>query len=378
MKTMKKFFVIGGGKLQVDFIKTIKKQGYLVYVFDYNTKCEGAKLADKFYCISIDAMDEILEIAKKEKPVAIHTVATEAGNVTACYIGEKLGLNTNSYETALNTTDKDRMKKVFDKHNIPSAKAYRLYKKSDFEKYNIDYPFVVKASDRSAGRGVCLVNSFNEFEIAYADAYKESINKIVLIEEYIQGKQYSVETISQNGEHKIVAITEEYFDNEIFFVESQHLIPARVGLEINTTIETLTHKILNNFNINFGACHLELRIKDHKIQIIEIASRMGGWRDVLVSLAYELDYLSLIIDSVVGNSINVRVKRKCFSIVKMILNKNDFQLYLKLKSTEPNYIHKESIHFLGNDFESKNLIESQGYYYLKFENENKIEYFLKR
>ncbi|MCW1863699.1 carboxylate--amine ligase, partial [Campylobacter jejuni] len=62
-------------------------------------------------------------------------------------------------------------------------------------------------------------------------------------------------------------------------------------------IKTAIFKTLDAFNICFGACHIEIKLHDNTVKIIEIASRMGGWRDVLVKNSYEIDYLQLLIQS---------------------------------------------------------------------------------
>jgi len=369
-----KFFIIGGGSLQVDFIKVVKNKGYLAYVFDYNPDCEGAKIADKFYCISIDAKEEILEIAKKEQPIAIHTVATEAGNVTACYVGEQLGLHTNTYETALNTTDKDKMKKVFEKFNIPSSKTFRLFKRSDISKYPVEYPFVVKASDRSAGRGVCLVNNYDEFEIAYEDAYYESNNKIVLVEEYIQGKQYSVETISQNGKHKILAVTEQFFKESEYFVEDHYLLPSLSEDLIINNYSNLFFLILNVFNIKFGASHIEFKIIDKEIKIIEIATRMGGIRDELILLAKGVDYLDIIINSITNEKIEIYHKVNNYSMAKWVFSKKDYLKIDEIKLINPKVTIDEKFDIRKiTDITPKTLMDSQGIYYLQLQNREFIK-----
>ena len=107
----KDFFIIGGGSLQVKFINKVKEAGYIAHVFDYNPECEGKQCADYFHLLSIDDIEGIYSVAQQFHPVAVQTVATEMGNITACAIGERLGLRNNSLETALDTTDKSRMKK---------------------------------------------------------------------------------------------------------------------------------------------------------------------------------------------------------------------------------------------------------------------------
>lgn len=368
-----KIFVIGGGPLQVDFIKAIKEEGYDAVVFDYNPICEGAKLSDKFFCISIDEKEKILEIAKNELPIAIHTVATEAGNLTACYVGEKLGLNTNSFNTALNTVDKDRMKKVFEDYNIPTAQVIRIFNRSEINDIDIPYPFVVKASDSSAGRGVSLVENFREFEEAYEDAYKESNNKIVLVEEYLKGDQYSVELVSENGNHQIVGVTREFFVDEKSFVESHYLVPAINEKNIIDSYSDLFFRILSSFDIKYGATHIEFRLFDDQIKIIEIASRMGGMRDKLLMIAKKIDYNKLILNSITSKSIKMYPEDLSFALAKSLFSKRDVETYLRIHKDHCDkiiYPPKDPDKILNNI--PKTLMDSKGIYYLEVKEESLV------
>lgn len=368
------FFIVGGGSLQCRFIEGVKKCGYVTHVFDYDPLCPGKKIADNFHCISIDDKEKILEIAQDKNPIAIQTVATEAGNISCCYVGEKIGLNTNSHKTALDTTNKARMKEIFSNKSIPHPKTKILEKQEDLLK-DYKFPLVVKPSDRSAGRGVKLVNNIKELKSAYQEALSFSNNKKILIEDYLIGDQYSVESISQNGKHIIVGITEEYVNGPPFFVEKQHLFPARINKQLKAQIIQLTTKTLDAFHIKNGASHLELKNTDKGLQIIEIASRMGGLRDELIYLATGIDYLKLLIDSVIGNDLSFEEKYQKFSIAKFILNPTDYKIYQTLKE-KFDVVKNENINYKNKPFQAENLMQSQGYYYIQIKKNDDPNFFL--
>lgn len=369
------FFIIGGGELQVKFIRKVKECGYAAHVFDYNSLCAGKNEADFFHLLSINDVGKIEAVAQQYRPVAIQTVATEVGNMTACAIGERLGLRTNTWETALNTTDKSRMKKVFQGHGIRHAKAVELTGNSDLSKLPFDFPFVVKASDRSASRGVAFVRNQSEFESAFVDAFNESFNKIVLAEEYLKGQQYSVETISSNGVHSMVAVTEENTTGIPYFVETHHLMPARLCDEVYDGLKVLIFGILDAFAIKHGAGHIELKYHEDEWAVIEIASRMGGWRDEMADLSMGIDYLKLIVDAAVGNEIVVKALFHKYAVVRTILNQNDFKKYLFFKHDYPHHLFYESIHWDNGCSQAKTLMDSKGRYYLATDDVELVNYF---
>ncbi|ECZ6120271.1 ATP-grasp domain-containing protein [Campylobacter jejuni] len=376
----KHFFIIGGGDLQADLVLHAKKD-FITHVFDYNENCFCKDLADYFHPISIADKEKILELAIKFNIVGIATAATELGNLTVCYIGEKLNLGTNSYECAKNTTDKSLMKKVFERNNINHAKYFILKDEKDLEQI-ANFPVVVKPSDRSAGRGVVKVFDKENLKKYFYKAKDFSYNKIVLAEEVLKGRQFSVETISSHGKHQIIAITEEYLREGEFandFLETQHLIPARITHHEKKIIQNEIIKVLNAFRINFGASHIEIKLHNNIVKIIEIASRMGGWRDVLAYHSYGIDYLQLLIQSSLKQELKkVNTKAKNFCLVKMIFTKEDYLFYKKIKSLYPEFIIKEKIHFnnVENFDYSSSLMDSKGYYYIKIKLNEDINVFL--
>ncbi|MBZ7936502.1 ATP-grasp domain-containing protein [Campylobacter sp. B0100352/1] len=384
----KHFFIIGGGDLQADLVLSVKKD-FIAHVFDYNENCFCKDLANYFHPISIADKEKILELAIKFNIVGVATAATELGNLTACYIGEKLNLGTNSYECAKNTTDKSLMKKVFEKYNINHAKYFILKDEKDLEQIT-QFPIIIKPSDRSAGRGVVKVFDKENLKKRYHEAKDLSYNKIVLAEEVLKGRQFSVETISSHGKHQIVAITEEYLREGEFaddFLETQHLVPARISKEENQAITRTIIHTLDAFKIQFGASHIEIKLenlfcnnkKEYKVSLIEIATRVGGWRDVLVYHSYDIDYLQLLIQSSLKQELKkVNTKAENFCLVKMIFTKEDYEFYKKLKALKPQMIVKERI-YVKNDEEfsySSSLMDSKGYYYLKISKDEDPEIYI--
>ncbi|EAH9620566.1 ATP-grasp domain-containing protein [Campylobacter jejuni] len=376
----KHFFIIGGGDLQADLVLHAKKD-FITHVFDYNENCFCKDLADYFHPISIADKEKILELAIKFNIVGIATAATELGNLTVCYIGEKLNLGTNSYECAKNTTDKSLMKKVFERNNINHAKYFILKDEKDLEQI-ANFPVVVKPSDRSAGRGVVKVFDKENLKKYFYKAKDFSYNKIVLAEEVLKGRQFSVEAISSHGKHQIIAITEEYLREGEFandFLETQQLIPARVNHFEKQLIENEIIKVLNAFKINFGASHIEIKLHNNIVKIIEIASRMGGWRDVLVYHSYGIDYLQLLIQSSLKQELKkINTKAENFCLVKMIFTQEDYEFYKKLKTLKPQMIVKERI-YVKNDENfsySSSLMDSKGYYYLKISKDEDPEIYI--
>lgn len=371
----KHYFIIAGSTLQYNFVQKVKENGFIVHIFDFDENCRCREIADYFHCISIDKKEEILEIAKKYNPVAVTTVACEVANVSACYVAQKLNLNTNSYKVSLDTTDKTRMKKIYKKYNIPNAKSYEITSLNDIDIDNIAYPVVVKPADRSAGRGVTLVRKKENFKEIFNQALDVSNNKKVLVEELLIGSQYSIETISCNAKHQIVAFTEEYMDGSDDFIENQQLVPARLKENDAQELEELVFRVLNAFNIKYGCCHIEVKRTNEGFKVIEIASRMGGWRDVLIKYAYNDDYNKMLLDSTLGIMPIIKHEENNYALVKLIFKKQEYEFYSELKKKYPKVIVYDEVKAYTDNM-AKNLSEAKGFYYISVPKTENIDYYI--
>ena len=358
---MKKVFILGGSKLQFDLIFEAKKLYFEVHLFDGNNNCEGKKYADYFYHIDLKDKEQILEKAQELSPLIITTIASELGNVTACYVSEKMGIKSNTYQVTLNTTNKKEMKNISIKNNINIAKYKTIKTPEDLKQWD-SFPAIIKPIDSSAGRGVSFITKKEQIDSAIEKAFRFTSEKEVLIEEYIKGKQFSIETISSEGNHSIVSITEEYLTPLPNIIETQQLIPARVEKEEETKLKEFAFDVLNSFNIKFGACHIEVRVDDDcELYLVEIASRMGGWRSELINLALGISYCQLLLFSLEGKKLQFQASREEFAIVKMILSMEDFEAY-KLFCKNYNDFVISTLN-IKDVKDSEHLADSNGFYF---------------
>ena len=167
----------------------------------------------------------------------------------------------------------------------------------------MNYPLIVKPVDRSGSRGVNLVKNQNDLESAVKEAENESLSDEVIIEEFIEGRELSVETISWQGKHYILQYTDKITTEAPHFIEMAHHQPALLTAEEKEQINTLVLKGLDALNINYGASHTEIKINAKgEIRIIEIGARMGGdcIGSDLVKLSTGYDFVQSVIEIAIG------------------------------------------------------------------------------
>lgn len=362
-------FLLGGSPLQADLLRNAKSR-YYVTLIDGNSTCALRTEADDFVHLDFSDVDRLYELALARQPSLILTIASEPGNLAAALVSEKLGVKYNPADVVYATINKTRMKACLVQHGIPTARYIPVESAGNEIKLEegFSFPLVVKPSQSSAGRGVKLATSHAALIPAVADAVSLSRDGHALIEEFIAGDQYSVETISCEGRHSVLGITREYFGELPFFAETQQMFPAHLDAPTKARIEQLVLRTLDAFGVRYGACHVELRsTSSGELFIIEIASRMGGWRSELIRKATGIQYADLLLQSYEFSRIVVERKFKKYSLVKMIFGQADLERERQLRSN-PVY-QTSSITWLKQltGGSRTSLMDSAGYYFVAAE-----------
>ena len=331
----KKLVIIGANDFQTQLIKKAKELGYETHVFAWEDGAIGKTIADYFYPISIVNKDEILGYCKKIKPAGVCSIASEVANITVNYLAKHLGLVCNSEKCVLLSTNKHEMRKAFAENNDPSPKSILVDAESDLQKIDINFPVLVKPTDRSGSRGITKVLKFEDLQQAVSFACNESFEKKALVEEFVEGKEYSVEYISYQRKHTFLALTEKFTTGTPHYIEYAHKQPAVVDNIVLKQIKTIIPKALDSLKIEYGASHSEIKIdKSGNLKIIEIGSRMGGdcIGSDLVPLSTGYDFMKMVIDIAVGYQPDfIRSKHYANSFIRFIFTKNDIDIIKKLK-----------------------------------------------
>jgi cysteine synthase/biotin carboxylase len=147
----------------------------------------------------------------------------------------------------------------------------------------VGLPCVVKPVADSASTGVLLCSSLREAEshAAVLLARTENVrgqrtSGEVLVEAYIAGPEYSVETFSVDGVCHVVGITRKSLGPPPDFVEMRHAFPAPLTDSAATEIGRVVTAAIEAVGLRHGACHTELRLCETGPTVIEINARLAG------------------------------------------------------------------------------------------------------
>lgn len=323
-----KLAVIGGSYLQEPLISKAKEMGIETHCFAWEEKATCKLFADFFYPLSITEKEKILEKCKEIGINGICTIASDTAVVTVNYIAEQMNLIGNAFINTEWTTNKYAMRKRFKECGILSP-AFFEFPSLNFKKNisNLRYPLIVKPQDRSGSRGVSKVLSNDELTQVLEIAVNESFVNKAIVEEFIEGVEVSVESISWNGIHHILAITDKITSGPPHFVELEHHQPSSLPTDVISLIKKNTISVLNALEINYGASHSEFIISPcGKVYAIETGARMGGdfIGSDLVFLHSGYDYLKNVINIALGSFVDPIIGNMGFSGIFFISQENNY------------------------------------------------------
>lgn len=280
-------------------IRKAKKMGYEVAVIDYDDKAVGIKEADRFYHASTIDIEAVVNAAKNYQPDGITTVQTDMPMRAISAATQVLGLTGISIEAALKATDKEKMILAFEENYVACPWHCTLMAGEEIERYinQITYPCILKPVDNSGSRGVSLVREQSGLKEALSHGRKYSRNGSIMIEEYMQGPEVSVEVIMTGGVGHILAVTDKLTTGAPHFVEMGHSQQSQLNHVDISAIKKLAIDALNAVGIQDGPGHVEIILTEQGPKMVELGARLGGdfITSELVPLSTGVDMLAAVI-----------------------------------------------------------------------------------
>lgn len=101
-------------------------------------------------------------------------------------------------------------------------------------------------------------------------------NQFLLVEEYIDGEEFSVEIIAHEGQYHFLAICQKSPMKAPFFEERSYCLPALLEAQEQSIILEASSKILKHLGVFSGAIHLEIKKNKDRVVVLDIGLRIGG------------------------------------------------------------------------------------------------------
>jgi len=302
--------VLGAGILQVPVIKKAREMGVFVIAADDDPEAVGLKYADK--CIvgkHLFNLEAMLAVARSEEIDGVIHPCSEVAMNTMGYINEKMGLPGIDLQTSLRATNKEKMRRAFERGGAPSPKSFGAvsFESAVLAARQIEGAIIVKPSRNSGSRGITKLPtgySESELRIAVNRAINESRDRSAMIEQFVDGPEFSVEIIVWNKEVHVLQVTDKKTTEAPYFVELGHSQPSMFPTETVESVKRAAIMGVIALQVNNCACHAEVKVQNGQAYIMEIGARLGG-----DFISTELTHLSTGIDMVAA-AINVALGEK--------------------------------------------------------------------
>ena len=277
--------ILGAGLMQRPAILSAKELGFNAAVVDANLYAECVPLADEFKKIDLKDKDEILKYAKELKENSglkgIFTAGTDF-SASVSYAAEKLGFPCHSYESALNATIKPRMRQCFDRSNVPSPRFFSLSGAEITEEKvfsiieNLSFPCVVKPADNMGARGCRMIRSKDEAWQSVKTAAENSRTSTVILEEYMEGPEFSIDAIVYDGTLTITGFADRHIFYKPYFIETGHTMPTKIDEKKRLALISAFADGVHALGLSCGAAKADIKFTEKGPQIGEIAARLSG------------------------------------------------------------------------------------------------------
>lgn len=310
---MKKLLVLAAGILQIPVIKKAREMGLYVIAADGDVNATGLQYADKAIVANITSEDEMLNIARVEKINGVIHPCSEVSMNVMGRINDELHLSGITKEQAALATNKHLMREAFEHYGAPSPKSF-CYTDAE-EAWEcfcsvISDDAILKPSRNSGSRGISRISkgiAKEEFNELFERSLVESRDRSVMLEQFIEGPEFSVEIIVWKHNVNVLTVTDKKTTESPYFVELGHNQPSIYSEEVVEKIKAAAVEGVKALQVDNCACHAEVKIQDGKAYIMEIGARLGGdfISTTLTHLSTGVDMVVAAINCALGDKPNL-------------------------------------------------------------------------
>lgn len=277
--TTPNLLIIGGKDSSVEWLGALGCRADLVQSPGAATPRQRAAACALFEAVPGE-VGRILDFAAgrhRASPYDAMACFQEPWLLTAAAVGDALGLRMNPRDAVETACDKARLRERLAGTELDRVPFRRCASAADLRAFlaEVGGPVVAKPTGGSGSRGVSLLRGADQVDAAWAHSLSAEAGEVIA-EAFVEGPEYSVESMTRDGRHEIVAITEKLTTGAPYFVELGHRMPAPLDPATAARVRRATARLLDAIGHAVGPAHTELRLRDGEPVVIETQTRFGG------------------------------------------------------------------------------------------------------
>ena len=317
--------ILGAGRRQLPAIVTARQMGLSAVALDPNPEAQGFQFADHAHVVDLGDYNQCVELARKHSVDGVLTIAAEYPVPTLASLCDELRLPGLSCQAATMATNKVQMRLALAAAQAPCPQFFPVTTVEEAHEavQVVDGPVVLKPAISNGGRGVTRLAPHGS-EYGLATAFERAIRWTrgggVLVEEFVDGREFSVEAVTCNGNTCVVAVTDKLTTGPPYYVEIGHSQPAQVSAGERERLVHTAMAAIEAVGIDWSASHTEIRLGRKGPCIMEIGARLAGGciASHLVPLSTGIDLVRAVVDLALGREPDLHPRFQRASAIRFL------------------------------------------------------------
>lgn len=286
----KKLLIIGSDAGNYEIIHAAHEMGIYTIVADGITdwaKAPSKTVANEGWDIDYSDIDAMAKKCREECVNGVFAGYSEFRVLAACKIANALNLPFYGTVDQIELTrNKRRFKDECKKYDIPTPKDYCFaYPMTDEEKAKIEYPVIIKPADYAGRKGISVCHSAEKLEEALQYAVSKSQSRTVIVEDYLDGLEFSSVYTVVEGRISLSCVNEKFItdDQEVKSGLCEFLIsPAHSYQRYLDELDEKVQSFIRGIGVKNGVVFFQGMITPKQIYVFEMGYRINGNNDFLV------------------------------------------------------------------------------------------------
>lgn len=312
---MKKLMILGAGMLQTFVIKRAHDMGIFSVAADMDENAVGFRFADEKAVVNIVDEAACLDYARRVGIDGVLTAATDYGVLAASTVSQQLGLRGLPYAVARTVKNKYEVRRAVNDIYNGNFQFFEITHQGELcgLKDKIQFPVMVKPCDGSGSKGAGRADGFDALTVQCKEAFSKSLCGRVLIESFVTGQEYGVESFVCDGKVYVLAVMKKYMTAPPYYAELGHSYPCGLCKELEGKIISTAENIIKILGITFGSVNMDILLTEQGIPyVVDIGARMGGnlIGSHIIPYGTGIDYIGNMIKAHLGEETDFSSDRK--------------------------------------------------------------------
>ena len=316
----RRVLVINLGWEQEPLLDRLHAAGFDLYGIHYNAAYYRVPAFKDVLISDLRDLERILAFARKIKPDGVISDQCDYSYFAQSLIAEELSLPGPRIREAQLATNKYLQRVTAREQGINNPRFKLCTSVEDVYSFadETGFPVITKPVDNRGSFGVNRIDSRNDIEHAYRDALIHAHSRLVVVEQFIEGRHITVDGYAFQGigPRALALATKKKLADKKSIIDGEIIYPGELTPDLYNATTATAEDVARKMGFRFGFFHGEFIIDaKNQIYLTEIANRGGGvyTSEVIVPHCCGLDILDIYIRDVMGDPVklkDIRIEKK--------------------------------------------------------------------